>query len=202
MSDVLISSLQKRVDDLTTELATIRAEAKDRRLKGRAFKEENDALKAQVATLTTERDTLDAKAKAKPGELQTEIDSLKGKLRDRDHRDAFARLAKTAGARTDAKAIDDLWHASGYKAEADEINEPQITAAIGSALEGRDWLKAAAPAAEAAKGQPAGSGKQTAQAAAHATREPGPGANRGGGAGSSDPNEALAARYPNAYRIA
>ena len=51
MSDVLISSLQKRVDDLTTELATIRAEAKDRRLKGRAFKEENDALKAQVATL-------------------------------------------------------------------------------------------------------------------------------------------------------
>jgi chromosome segregation ATPase len=192
MSDVLIASLQKRVDDLTGELATIRAEAKSRRIKGKALGEENDTLKTQLATLTTERDTLAAAAKAQPHELQVQLDEYKGKLRDRDHRDKFTTLAKAAGVTQD-KALDDLWQLSGYKAEADEIDDTKITAAITSTLKDRDWLKAAPASGDATTPPPSG---------ANATLQSGPGAHRGGAAGSTDLDKALEARYPNAFRLA
>jgi FtsZ-binding cell division protein ZapB len=199
MSDVLIASLQKRVDELTTETATLRAEAKSRRVKGKALAEENDNLKAQVATLTSDRDGLKAQVDAKPGELQGEVDKLRGEIRDRDHKDAFRRLAKTAG--VNEAALDDAWQLSGYKPEGDQLDEAKITAAITSTLSGRDWLKAA-PAPDGANGTPGASGTIPPPRGANATLPPGPGANRGGGAGSTDPDKALEAQYPNAFRIA
>ena len=50
MSETLIASLQKRIDELTQEKATLAAEAKDRRLKGRALKEENERFAAALGT--------------------------------------------------------------------------------------------------------------------------------------------------------
>jgi hypothetical protein len=199
-SDTLISSLQKRIDDLTTDNATIRAEAKNRRLKGKTLSEELDAARAQIVTLTSERDGLMTAAKAQPHELQAQVDEYRAKLRDRDHRDKFKQLATAAGVTQD-KALDDLWSLSGYRPEQDAIDETKITAAITSTLSGRDWLKAA-PALVDANGQPTEAGKAAAEAAANATRSPGPGANRGTEAGNNDREAALEAKYPNAFRIA
>ncbi len=200
MSDVLIASLQQQIERLQAENATIRAEAKDRRIKGRALKEENDRYAAALTELADERDKYKLAIEAEPHELQARVDEYKGKLRDRDHRDKFRELARAQGVTQD-KAIDDLWSLSGYKAEADEVDDAKITAAISTALQGRDWLKAT-PATEVANGKPAGSGTKSAQAADQATRTPGPGATRGGASGNSDPDAALAVAFPNAYRIA
>src|SRR4051812_1518353 len=190
--------MQKRIDELTGELATVRAEAKDRRIKSKAFKDEAEALRATVATLTTERDTFKAQAQAQPGELKAEIDLYKGKLRDRDHKDKFRDLAKAAG--VNESAIEDAYQLSGYKPEADAIDEAKITAVITQTLQGRDWLKAAP--AQGANGQSGASGTQTGQGAGQATLPQGPGANRGGQAGNDDLDKALEARYPDAGRIA
>lgn len=182
MSEVLIASLQKRIDELTSENATIKQEAKSRRLKGKSLQEELDGLKTQVDSLTKERDTLKAAATAQPHELQSTIDTLRSQIRERDHKDAFKRLAKDAGAKTEDNAIADLWNASGYKADSDAIDDAKITAAIASALAGRDWLKAA-QAPDGANGNGAGASTQTAHGADNGNRLPGPGVNRGAAAG-------------------
>lgn len=202
MSDALIASLNDQVQRLQTENAELRSEAKSRRLKGKELQATLDKHAADLAAVTKERDALKARADAEPGELQIQVDTLKGKLRDREHRDAFKRLAASAGARTEDTAIDDLWHASGYKAEADEIDDTKITAAIGKALQGRDYLKAAPPP-EGGNGKPLGNGKQPALAgAAHETHPPGPGASRGATAsGKGDQDARLAELYPDAFRV-
>jgi FtsZ-binding cell division protein ZapB len=203
MSETLIADLQKRINELTTENASLKTEAKGRRHKNKSLQEEVDGLKAQVASLATERDGLKAAATAQPHELQTKIDELQGKLRDRDHRDKFRELAKAKGV-TQEKALDDLWQLSGYKPDADEIDEPKLTAAITSALAGRDWLKAAAP--DGANGQPPGGGTQSPQGGANGNRQPGPGANRGSGAGDNaidtDAQFRAVTGHGNAFRIA
>jgi chromosome segregation ATPase len=200
MSEVLIASLQKRIDELTQEKAVLASEAKSRRLKAKAIAEENETLKSTVGALTTERDALKSRAEAAPHELQAQVDEYKGKLRDRDHRDKFKALAHAAGVTQD-KALDDLWQLSGYKAEADEVDDAKITAAITGALAGRDWLKAA-PAPVGANGKPAAPATTTAQVAAHDTRSPGPGASRGGASTTPDFDAVLAAKYPAAGRLA
>ena len=191
MSEALISSLQKRVDQLTDENASLKSEAKDRRLKAKALQTQLDEVKGQITTLTTDRDGLKAKADAKPGELQAELDRLKGEIRTRDHRDVFTRLAKDSGV-TQPKALEDLWSLSGYKAESDTADEKQITAVITSALQGRDWLKAA-PLVDTSKTK-----------VADAATPPGPGQGRGPlvTGERADPNKVLEAKYPNAFRIA
>ncbi len=201
MSDTLIASLQKRIDELTAENATLRSEAKDRRLKGKALREENEQYARALEDLAAERDKYKAAIEAKPGELQATVDELRGRLRDRDHRDRFQTLARKAGV-AEGKALDDLWQLSGYKPESDDIDESKITAAIGTALEGRDWLKAA-PAPEGTNGKGGQTAaKQTAPAAAHETRSAGPGASRGGSATTPDFDAVLKAKYPNASRLA
>lgn len=199
MSETLIASLQQQVDRLTSDNATLRAEAKQRRHKAKGLGEENETLRTQLATVTTERDTFKSSLDAKPGELQAKIDSLQGKLRDRDHKDAFRSLAKAAG--VNEAAIEDAWIISGYKPEGDELDETKIKAAIGSTLQGRDWLKAA-PAAESATGSPGAPGTTPAQRAVPANLPQGPGANRGGAAGTTDPEKQLEAQYPDAFRLA
>ena len=191
MSDALISSLQKRVDELTSENASLKTEAKQRRLKAKSLAEENDQFRSLLEEVQTDRDGLKAKADAKPGELQAELDRLKGEIRTRDHRDVFTRLAKDSGV-TQPKALEDLWSLSGYKAETDTPDDKSITAAISTALQGRDWLKTAPP--------PDGGKTKVADA----TTLPGPGQGRGPlvTGERADPNKVLEAKYPNAFRIA
>ena len=173
MSEPLIASLQEQITRLQADNATLRAEAKDRRIKGRTLKEENERFASALEELAAERDRYKEVLEAEPHELQAQVDEYRGKLRDRDHKDKFRALAKTAG--VNEAALDDLYSLSGYKPEADDIDESKITAAITSTLSGRDRLRAA-PAAAAANGKPAGSGTAAAQGAAPVTREPGPGA--------------------------
>jgi FtsZ-binding cell division protein ZapB len=205
MSEVLIAQLQKRIDELTNESASLKTEAKSRRHKNKSLQEELDGLKTQVDAITKERDSLKAASTARPGELQAIIDDLRGQIRTRDHRDAFKRLAKDAGARTEDTALTDLWNASGYKADSDTIDDAKITAAITEALAGRDYLKAVA-ASDEANEEAARAAQQTAHGAANGNRQPGPGANRGSGAG--DPAAENDARFKvltghgNSFRIA
>lgn len=200
MSETLIQSLQQQIERLQAEAATLRAEAKDRRIKGRALKTENEEYQAALADLAAERDRYKAAIEAEPHELQAQVDAYKSKLRDRDHKDKFRSLATKAGVTQD-KALDDLWQLSGYKPDADEIDDGKITAAISSALTGRDWLKAATGAA-APNATSAGTGTRGAATATQETRSPGPGANRGAASGSGDPDAELAAKYPSASRLA
>jgi hypothetical protein len=200
VEEPLISALQEQIQRLQQENATIKAEAKDRRLKARALREENERFAAALEEVARERDEYKTAIQAEPHELQAQVNEYRGKLRDRDHRDKFRELAAAAGV-THSKALDDLYALSGYKPEADEIDEPKLKAAISQALQGRDWLKSLAPAAGAANGQPGASGTQTGQQAGQATLQPGPGASRGGASAKDDTDAILESRYPNAFRV-
>jgi hypothetical protein len=151
VDDSIITTLQNRISQLEGDCATLRAEAKDRRLKARALREENERFANALEETAQERDRYKQAIEAEPHELQTQVDSLRGQIRDRDHRDRFKTLAQAAGVNS-SKALDDLYQLSGYKPEADEIDEVKIKAAIGQALQGRDWLKSSAPAPGGANG--------------------------------------------------
>jgi hypothetical protein len=162
-------------------------------------KERYDRLETAHQEKIQECETYKQAFETKPHELQAQVNEYRGKLRDRDHRDKFRELAIAAGARSDTKALDDLWHASGYKPETDEIDEAKIKAAITGALSERDWLKSPAAAASA-NGAPV-SGNTRAGSANVATLQPGPGASRGGASVKDDTDAVLESKYPNAYRI-
>jgi predicted nuclease with TOPRIM domain len=199
----LIAALQAQIERLQTENATIRAEAKDRRIKGKALREQNEQYAAALQQVEAERDEYKLAFESEPSELQAQVNEYRGKLRDRDHRDKFKELAQAAGV-TEKKALDDLYQLSGYKPEADDIDEKKITAAISTALQGRDWLKSPATGAAAPNGQPAAAGTQTGQTAGQATSplQPGPGASRGGASRQTDTDSVLESKYPNAFRLA
>jgi hypothetical protein len=201
VEESVVPLLQKRISELEHTLAKVRAEAKQRREKIEAPTADNERFAAALEETATERNQYKAAIEAEPHELQVQVDDLRGKLRDRDHRDRFRELGRKAGVTAD-KALDDLYQLSGYKPEADDIDEGKLTAAISQTLQGRDWLKSPAPAADAANGQPAGSGTQTAQGARLATLQPGPGASRGGASVKDDTDSVLEAKYPNAFRLA
>jgi hypothetical protein len=165
MSDELIRSLNSRITELTNENASLRAEAKDRRIKARTVTAERDELKTQLGTLTTERDTWKGKAEAAPGDKDRRIAELEGTIRTRDHKEAFHRLAKAAGVREEALA--DLWSLSDYKADTDTVDEARINQLIGEARTGRPYLFSTAgetPAADSRESKkplspPPGSGR-------------------------------------------
>lgn len=166
MSDALIASQQAEINRLNGELAKVRSEAKEHRIAKRKAVEELETLKKggdgetakltkQVADLTGERDEWKAKAEANPGVLQTKIDELTGKIRTRDHTDAFKELAKDAGVLQEQTALDDLWKATEWKADSDAVDKAGLKAKITEALAARPWLKPPAEdpaeAAEAAR---------------------------------------------------
>lgn len=109
----LIDNLNRRVTELSTELAETRAEAKKYRLAKKTASAEADQLKAQVLELTADRDAWKGKAEAAPSELQTRVDELTGQLRDRDHSDAWR--ATVGDQIADKVPLADVWAKLDYK---------------------------------------------------------------------------------------
>jgi hypothetical protein len=119
---------ENRLEQLISENAQLRGEAKDRRIKGKRLREENEALKGQVANLTTERDGYKLKSESSAPELTSKVAELEGVIRMGKHRKAFDEAAAKAGARPDA--MDDLWTLSGYKSDSPEPDPSVIAEAI------------------------------------------------------------------------
>ena len=101
--------LQKQVESLTAQLQA----------QGIELAEYKDA----IPELSAERDALKAKI-AQPDAQAARISELEASIRDRQHFDKFAELAR--GAKAKDAALKHLWQVSGYKAEADEIDEKAL----------------------------------------------------------------------------
>lgn len=200
MSEQLIATLQDQLRQLQAENLSLKTEAKERRIKGKKLQAENEKFAQFIEDLAAERDDYKARLEAAPGDLQKKVDELTGQIRARAHRDKFNALAKSEDV-TNERALEDLWTASGYRPESDEPDEGALKAAIGKALQGRDYLKTP-PAPDGANGRPADAGTKSAQGAAPVSRDAGPGASRGGGPGKGGRDELLAEKYPNAFRLA
>src|SRR4051794_8172048 len=86
-------ALLRRISQLETELAETRTEAKTRRQALKAERDAHTATKAELTTVTTDRDGLKAKLESGPsGGLAAQVDELKGQLLARDHGAAFAKV--------------------------------------------------------------------------------------------------------------
>jgi hypothetical protein len=105
-----------------------------------------EALTAQISTLTSERDEYrDAltdvaserdSLKTAP-DAASRIAELEASIRDRTHFDKFAELAK--GAKAKDAALKHLWQVSGYKAEADDIDERALQTLVAKLKQDADY---------------------------------------------------------------
>ncbi len=108
--------LQHQVESLTTQLEKITGE--------------RDEFRDAIKTLATERDDLQTKV-ASPDAQGARIAELEASIRDRNHFDKFAELAK--GAKAKDKALKQLWRDAkdrGYKPEDDEPDEKALQTAV------------------------------------------------------------------------
>jgi len=101
--------LQSQVTALTAQLHTLTSQ--------------RDELDKTVEELISERDALKSEI-ARPDAQAARIAELEAAIRDRTHFDKFAELAR--GAKAKDAALKHLWQISGYKAEADEIDEKAL----------------------------------------------------------------------------
>ena len=101
--------MQRQVESLTAQLQKLTSERDEYRESLSEISEERDSLKTKVAT---------------PDAQAARIAELEAAIRDRQHYDKFAELAKEARAKE--AALKHLWQVSGYKAEADEIDEKAL----------------------------------------------------------------------------
>jgi hypothetical protein len=147
-----INSLHSEIARLNGELAKVRAEAKDNRLKKNRASTELEAAKAALAGLEKDRDGWKTKAEAAPSDLQAKVDELTGKLRGVNHRAAFDKLAKAANVRPEA--VQDLYDLTKYAPDADEVDEAKITTLIGEAVQSRPYLLGEEKAPDGASTQP------------------------------------------------
>jgi len=184
MSDALIASLQRRVDDLTAQNATLSAEAKDRRIAGKKLKAELEALKATHGQLAKDFDELKGKATAAPSEKDAKIAELEGKLLARDHKDAFAGVAEFKVKGQDGQeadytlrkgvSVEALWTNLQYKAEGETPDAAKISGLLAGAVATHPYLFEPKPA-QAAEGAPGGANGPIVTG----RREAGPGAGKG-----------------------
>jgi FtsZ-binding cell division protein ZapB len=145
MSENTIESLHAEIARLNGELKSARQEAanyrSDRSGKLKSTAEELESLRSEHAKLQKKLETL-------PGELQGEVDRLKGEIRTRDHKSKFSEVAKELNVRPEA--LDDLWSLSGYKAEKDDVDVDALKATISEAVGKRPYLLAEGQAQDAA----------------------------------------------------
>lgn len=138
--------------------------------RGRAFK---DALKAARTELAQAKADLQARdatiADLKPLADGSRAEALAAELRTLKHRGKFDAIAGELGARPGA--VEDLYTLSGYKPEADTVDEAAVRAAIEAQKTARPYLFGEASAA---------AGEGTPTPTPTPTQPAGPGANRGG----------------------
>ncbi len=113
---------------LGAQKSKYKARAKELEGQATTLKTENEQLKARLTELEAKADT-SASAKR--------VLELEQQLRDRDHRAAFDRVARTKGVREEALA--DAWQLSGYKAEG-EPDDDAIGALIDEQKGTRGYL--------------------------------------------------------------
>ncbi len=104
-----LSILQRQIENLESSLSELRGH-------------HTETLK-----MLDERDAKIAAIEAKP-EASSRIAELEASIRDRSHFDKFAELAK--GAKAKDAALKHLWQVSGYKAEADAIDEKALQSLV------------------------------------------------------------------------
>jgi hypothetical protein len=137
-------------------------------------------LSEQLKTTASERDTWKTRAteletkvtelgqRADDSAAAKRVEELTAELRGLKHRAVFDRVAGKLKARPEA--IDDLWTLSGYKPEADQVDEATLEKLIGDVKTRKGFLFAPDDAAGQDEGQGAG--------AASEPPRPGPGAGR------------------------
>jgi hypothetical protein len=147
-------ALLKRISQLEGDLAAANSEAAKRR---KAFKAEVAAhaeTKAQLATITTDRDNWKSKVEAGPNGLANQVAELQGKLDARDHSDAFLGKPKEAPTFTvkgqDGKevkytlnegvSLNDVWDAIKYTAKGEVPDAAKVTAAFQQAQGAKPYL--------------------------------------------------------------
>lgn len=161
MSDEAIKSLNVRIEQLLNENAQLKAESRDRRIKGKKAQVEFEALQKTHDLVVKDRDGWKVKAEATTPELTAKVQELSGIIRDGKHDAAFADSATKHGIdpKTPAgkQALADLRQLSGYKAEADEPDPTAIDASIAAAKVARPYLfgTASAETTTTAQGKPA-----------------------------------------------
>jgi chromosome segregation ATPase len=108
--------LQRQVESLTDRLEKITSE--------------RDEFSSALRTLSTERDDLLAQVAA-PDAQAARISELEASIRDRQHFDKFAELAK--GAKAKDKALRQLWRDAkdrGYQPESDDVDAKALEAIV------------------------------------------------------------------------
>jgi hypothetical protein len=161
-------------------IASLKTENIQRRRAARAVKAENATLAArlaelegQVTSLTTERDDFKQRLEAAPGDLQKTIDDLKGKLRDRDHKDAWTAALKDSPLHEKA-SVNTLWRELEYQVDSDVPDALAIKSLVERGKAEVPYLFA--PTTDATSGgAPGGARPDQAQP----TLPPGPGSGRG-----------------------
>lgn len=157
MSDI-VEHYKDEIARLTKDLEAARKNAAkyrvERNEKLKDAEQRAAAAEAEAEKWKGEHSKIAKKLESLPNELGAEVDRLKGELRTRDHRAKFGDLAREAKVRPDA--LGDLWDLSGYRAEADEIDEDAMRAAITKAVETRPYLLDGEAVKPAPKAGPAG----------------------------------------------
>jgi hypothetical protein len=108
------------------------------------IKGERDTFAAQVNETTEKAKGLQSQLDAQPGELRKTIEKLQGDIRTRDHRDAFYRHAKgfrgEKGETIREDALDALWKLSGYTPEGDAPDDAKLAEVIGAAVAAQPFV--------------------------------------------------------------
>jgi len=133
-----------------SEVATAPVSSNGTEIVGR-YKEKLAGYGKQITELTEKLAKAESRAqkaeKAYDGDaIRAENAALKQTIRTSTHREKFRALAKEAGAADDA--VDDLFDASGWKAEKDEIDEEAMKALVGDLKPKKAWAFRSAEAAD------------------------------------------------------
>lgn len=137
-------------------LARFRVKAERYRAQLESLKRDMEELKGKLEA--TEREREEFRTKADSSIHAKELERMKSEIRSVKHRHAFEAIAREAGA--NPKAIDDVFAASGWKAETDEVDMDAMKAAVESLKEQKDYYFSGSSAAESKSVKPApGSGK-------------------------------------------
>lgn len=184
------TDLQDRIDELEEQVTKLKAEAKDRRLRGTKLQEQLDAAAEERDAAVKERDALKTKADAGPKQYTDRIAELEAKLASHDHRDAFRGVAdftvkskdkdgkdvETKYSLNDGVAIEDVWSKAEYKPAGDVPDEAKVRGVLEGAFAKAKYLFKTTPADKGETPKTEAGASTTAIRTQSVT--PGPGASR------------------------